>query len=128
MDTFLDHHVDEVFFVALEYNGEEEQASCFLVGHASVLDQVHLTSDEEVASCIHEHFGVDLRCVLFQHKRCVEERNRFQTQWITATERQELEVDLRELNVEFTEVTDVVKEDALTEVRFDELVFEGVLV
>lgn len=33
VDSLLDHHVDQVLLIALEDDGEEEQACCLLVRH-----------------------------------------------------------------------------------------------
>jgi len=128
MDAFLDHHVDEVFFIAFHDDSKEQQCRCLPVGHAAVLDEVHFASDQEVATSVHEHLGVDLWRICLEHETCVEHRNGLEAQRERATECQELEVDLAELNVEFPKVSDVVKEEALAEVRLDELILQRVFV
>jgi hypothetical protein len=81
-----------------------------------------------VAARVHKHLCIDLWCVLFEHQRCVEDRDRLKSKREAAPESKELQINLRELNVEFTEVTDVVHEQSFAEVRLNKLVLQRVFV
>jgi len=126
--TLLNHHVDEVLLVRLEDDGEEQQARRLLVRHRARLQQIHLVSAQEVAPRVHQNLRVDRWRVFLKHQGRVEQRDRFEAQWVASAERQEFDVNLRELNVELAEVADVVREEPVDEVALYELVLERVLV
>jgi hypothetical protein len=53
---------------------------------------------------------------LFEHKRCVKDRDCLKPEGVAASESEELQIYLGKLNVEFTEVADVIQEQSLAEV------------
>lgn len=128
MHSFLHHSVDEVFLVALKDDAEQEQASGFLVGGLAHPQSAHFVPDQEMSPCVHDYFGEDSwgSCLL-DHSR-VEDGDGLQSNREGLAECEELEVNLGELDVEFSEVLDVVSEHLLDEIRFYELVLKRVLV
>ncbi len=81
-----------------------------------MLQKVHFASNQEVAASVHKHLCVYLRRILFEHKRCVKDRDRLKPEGVAASESEELQIYLGKLNVEFTEVADVIQEQSLAEV------------
>lgn len=71
---------------------------------------------------VHQELVVNLRRVVTQHERSVDETDSLEAQWVGPAEGQELEVNLAKLNVEFPKVTNVIQKYPLTEVTLNQLV------
>ena len=65
---------------------------------------------------VHEHLSVDLWCIVLQHQRRVDQTDCLETERERTSKGEELKVDFAELDVELSEVSDVIKEDSLAEV------------
>lgn len=89
--------------------------------------QCHFIPYQKVTSSIHDNFCEDIGCSLFVHECGVDNGDAFKSDRECLSEGQELQINLRELNVEFPEVLDVVSEQLLNEVRLYELMLQGVL-
>ena len=88
------------------------------------MDQVHFSSYQEASARVFQHLRVDLWRVALEYQSCVQNWDCLQTQREAATESQELQVNLGELDVELPEVSNVIEEESLTEVKLNKLVFE----
>lgn len=128
VNTFLDHHIDEILLIALQDNSKENQASCLSACHGTCHEHVGLISDHEVSSGIHEHLSEDLWRIKLVHQGRIEERDSLKSQWETSPVSQELNVDLGVVDVELSKVCDVLAEKLVTEVASSELILESVLV
>lgn len=71
---------------------------------------------------IHKHLSVDLWCIVLQHQRSINQADCLKTKRERAPESKELKINLAELDIEFSEISDVIEENSLTEVTLDELV------
>ena len=80
-----------------------------------------------MASRVHQELSVHLRRIIPEHQRRVNQRDSLESEGVRSAEGEELKVNLRELNVKFAEITDVVEENAFTEVALDKLVLDCVL-
>ncbi len=78
-----------------------------------------------MTSRVHEELRVYLGRKLFKHYSAIKHTDGFEAQWETPAESQELQVDLAELDVKFSEVFYVVYKDAFKEVALDQLVFKA---
>ena len=125
MSAFLNHNIDKVGFVAFQNHSKQQQTGRLLAFNDHVgLQNGQLLSNHEVSARVHEHLGVDLWCIVFQHQGRVDQTDCFETKWEWTSEGEELKVNLAELYVKLSEVSDVIKEDSLAEVALQKLVLQ----
>lgn len=106
--VLLLHHEDEVLLVRLKDDGEEEKGGGFLVSDPSIAEHVSFLVDQEVSTRKHDQLREDLGSAFSLHKDRVENGDCFQPEGETLTECEELNINLRVLDVELAEVSDVV--------------------
>ena len=130
MCALLHHCIDEILLVALHNDAEKKECGVLVGGHpstaTSLSEQCDLVSNEEVPAGVHDYFSEDRRGTVLAEECAVDKGDGFQADRECLAEGQELQVYLRELYVELLEVSDVVREEFLEEVRLDELCLECV--
>ena len=80
-----------------------------------------------MASCVHNDLCEDGGSAFFLQECAVDETDGFESDGEGLAECEELEVYLRELDVELLEIRNIFREELLEEVRLDELSLQSVL-